>query len=132
MDDAKSNPFAWRPMPLLLPSRSTCLSLRKLLTVVAGFESLDAEAQRLLNDSAAAAEERQVLLFPGFFPHDELFQRASIVICHGGAGTVHAAIRNECPVIVSPILPSESDQVGRDVRGMAKHRCPRRPRGLKN
>ena len=43
-------------------------------------------------------------------PHDALFPRCSLVVCHGGAGTVHAALYAQCPVVTLPCLPDETDQ----------------------
>jgi len=51
-----------------------------------------------------------VVLFDGDCPHDWLFSRAGAVACHGGAGTVHAALTAGCPVVVSPAKPDDSDQ----------------------
>jgi UDP:flavonoid glycosyltransferase YjiC (YdhE family) len=51
-----------------------------------------------------------VALFDGEVPHDWLFARASAVVCHGGGGTVHAALTAGCPVVVSPVKPDDSSQ----------------------
>lgn len=53
----------------------------------------------------------QVALFDGDCPHDWLFPRAGAVVCHGGCGTVHAALTAGCPVVVTPAKPDDSDQV---------------------
>jgi UDP:flavonoid glycosyltransferase YjiC (YdhE family) len=51
-----------------------------------------------------------VVLFDGDCPHDWLFARAGVVVCHGGAGTVHAALSAGTPCVVSPCKPDDSDQ----------------------
>lgn len=78
-----------------------------------GVEHLDAEAQSIMEEeprTGASGVRRRVFLARDFIPHDWLFQKCSIVVCHGGAGTVHRAIRRGCAVVVSPALPDESDQ----------------------
>ncbi|CAE7318849.1 UGT80A2 [Symbiodinium sp. CCMP2456] len=43
-----------------------------------------------------------VLLVPGFLPHGAIMARCLSVICHGGSGTVHTALRAGAVVIVIP------------------------------
>jgi UDP:flavonoid glycosyltransferase YjiC (YdhE family) len=52
-----------------------------------------------------------IMNFSGSVAHSWLFPQCSIVISHGGAGTVHAALLAACPSIVLPALPQESDQL---------------------
>ena len=52
-----------------------------------------------------------VMNFTGTVAHSWLFPQCSIVISHGGAGTVHAALLAGCACITLPALPDESDQL---------------------
>ena len=46
-----------------------------------------------------------VMNFTGTVAHSWLFPQCSIVISHGGAGTVHAALLAGCACITLPALP---------------------------
>lgn len=72
-----------------------------------GPELLDSAARKLFEESRGVA---RVCLFGGHVSYDWLFARAFLVVCHGGAGTVHAALRNGSAVVVSPAEPEASDQ----------------------
>ena len=52
----------------------------------------------------------RVVLWHKFVPHAWLFRHAAAVVCHGGAGTVHAALTAGVPVVVSPAKSENSDQ----------------------
>lgn len=43
-------------------------------------------------------------------PHSWLFPRVDVVVCHGGAGTVHKAVLHGCSCVVCPVKPDDSDQ----------------------
>lgn len=58
-------------------------------------------------DLAPARVEPDVFALDEDVAHDWLFPRVSTVVCHGGAGTVHTALRAGRPVVVVPVL---SDQ----------------------
>lgn len=55
-------------------------------------------------------EDGQVLLAPGFLPHGSIMSRCLAVICHGGSGTVHTALRAAAVVIVVPGKETLIDQ----------------------
>ena len=71
-----------------------------------GQDKKTGETLPLLDDDAKAvlANDPRIVLWDRSLPHTWLFKRAAVVVCHGGAGTVHAAITAGAPVIVSPVL----------------------------
>ena len=77
-----------------------------------GQDKKTGETLPLLDDDAKAvlANDPRIVLWDRSLPHTWLFKRAAVVVCHGGAGTVHAAITAGAPVIVSPVLNENSDQ----------------------
>jgi len=42
------------------------------------------------------------MLVPGWLPHAQIMARCAAVICHGGSGTTHTALRAGCPVVAIP------------------------------
>jgi len=70
-----------------------------------------ATAAQLLTDlEALGGSNGRVMAFDCALPHDLLLPRCAAIACHGGAGTVQAALRASCPVVVVACLP-EWDQL---------------------
>ena len=90
---------------------SACIKATKLLSSPAivfcgganrangGVDKKTGAVLPLLDDEAAAvlANDPRVVLWDRFVPHAWLFKRAAAVVCHGGAGTVHAAVTAGAP-----------------------------------
>jgi UDP:flavonoid glycosyltransferase YjiC (YdhE family) len=92
----------------------TAVEVLRLCAQAAG----DAGARALLFTDGATGDVRElvrsssgndVLLVAGSVPHGWLFARCAAVVCHGGAGTVHAALRAGAPTVVLSVEPV-SDQ----------------------
>ncbi|MCS7061658.1 MAG: glycosyltransferase [Anaerolineae bacterium] len=84
--------YPWRLAPVRLHTLIQALALAGLRAVV------------LVDDHT-----RQTLRWPAsiypltYAPHDALFPRVSLVVHHGGAGTVAAALRAGAPQLIAPI-----------------------------
>jgi UDP:flavonoid glycosyltransferase YjiC (YdhE family) len=50
-------------------------------------------------------------------PHEDVMPHAAAVICHGGAGTVRAALASGVPMVVLALLARSSLKNRRYVRG---------------
>lgn len=68
-----------------------------------------------------------------FVPHEEVMPRARLVVCHGGLGTVHAALAHGVPVLCLPHGRDQGDNRARVVAagaglGLSRHASVRRIR----
>lgn len=112
---------AARADAILLAARS--LGLRVLFAT--GWGGLKATVRATgANDSLVASS----------VPHDVVLPRAAVAIHHGGAGTVHAAVRAGTPSVVVPFLadqPFWAAQLQRiGLAGRPLHRGQLRPAGV--
>jgi UDP:flavonoid glycosyltransferase YjiC (YdhE family) len=70
----------------------------------------------VFTDGASAAEVAfagcgsDVMPLQGSVPHAWLLPRCAALVCHGGSGTVHAALRAGTPALVCAVDTSASDQ----------------------
>jgi len=77
---------------------------------VAGWSGVDqgalkeAIAEEYERDPEQIANAEGRLLFLKSISHESLFRRCACTVHHGGAGTLHAALRSGVPTIVSPVV----------------------------
>jgi UDP:flavonoid glycosyltransferase YjiC (YdhE family) len=119
-------PQGWRPDPAL--ARFLAEGEPPVCIGFGSTTSDDPGATVALVDAALARSGRRAVLLSGWLdpaisargsrvserlyvtddvPHDWLFPRASAVVCHGGAGTVAAAMRAGVPTLVTPFHPEQ-------------------------
>jgi UDP:flavonoid glycosyltransferase YjiC (YdhE family) len=93
--------------PIVLVSFSTAPeqgSVEKFQSVIDALGSLGVKGVVTVGDSinpAALRPAMNVLVF-GTADHDDLMRRASLVVTHGGHGTLMRALKNGLPVVVIP------------------------------
>jgi sterol 3beta-glucosyltransferase len=78
--------------------------------VLGGLAELSQEVlERTGIDPELIEYAKKNVLFVKQAPHEWLFQRVSVIVHHGGAGTTTAALRSGVPTIITPVLLDQFD-----------------------
>lgn len=110
--------FGWGSMTAVSAEHMACLAVRSLkLTQLRGIVlggwagvTMDHVRKAQCEDAtelAAYAEEN--VIFVETAPHEWLFPQCSVIVHHGGSGTMAAALRSGRPSIVTPCLFDQTD-----------------------
>ena len=91
-------------------SAAAVLRLAADAALAAGARALVLTAGAAGAEAALAGCGGGVLAVPGAVPHAWLLPKCAALVCHGGAGTVHAALRAGVPTVVLAVDEGASDQ----------------------
>merc|ERR1712118_576125 len=108
---AKGEPpvyMGWGSMICGSPEQMTCLAVRSLMQaklrgiIVGSWAKLDASMLQGHPDTEAMElYAKQNILFVEFAPHELLFPKCSVLVHHGGLGTLAAGLRSGVPQVIT-------------------------------